>query len=223
MKVFVLLLSLAFASPVLATVTLQFSTTTSKLTNIQNAAGNATGGLRWGIVIDTAGNGFYNNGTNYGAIASFPSGGSGTFLTQNDNLTASDDYFFFGSTNNLTSASLTGTDSGTNAITTISSVPFGTNGISTGDRFGLIWFDSSTTNDGDKYGFLDVFALNSVLGAIPADSATIQFTSTNPNGTPFLGADPIRLAGNSFGAVPEPSRMMLLGFGLVGLFFRRRR
>ena len=197
--------------------TIQFSTTSAKLTNIQNAAGTAAGGLNWGIIIDSNGNGFSEGGSSYLGGFAMPSGG-GTYLSNSSGI-VTDDYFYRGSTNNTTTASATGTDAGTNLITTISSVPFGVNDITTGDRYALIWFDTgASTASGAKYGFLTDA---SALFAMPADGATVQFTSANSS--PFSGADPVRLASNTFAAVPEPSRMILLGFGLVGVFFRRRR
>lgn len=210
------LAALMMAVPSYATVTLQFSTASAKLTNIQNAAGNAAGGLRWGIVIDTAGNGFDSNGTNYDGFT-FPSSGTGTFLANGVTATATDDFFYWGGGTTL--ATISGTDSGTNAISSISSVPFGTNGISAGDPFALIWFDAATTNDGDKYGFL-VISGGADPFVIPSDGST---TSYSPN---FAGTDPVRLASNTLGVagpVPEPSRVLLLGFGALSLVFRRRR
>lgn len=199
-----------------ATVTLQFSTASAKLTNIQNAAGNATGGLRWGIVVDTsvAQNGFDSSGTSYDGF-SFPSAGSGLMLSKGDGSGLTDDYFYFASSGNTTLASAGGTDSGTNVISSLAGLPL-TGGVQAGQQFALIWFDTTTSNDGDKYGFLTNPAF-----VLPSDGNTVNFN------TAVLGADPVRLASNVFGegpaVVPEPSRLMLLGLGFFGLFFRRRR
>jgi PEP-CTERM motif len=209
--------SLLLSASSYATVTLQFSTSSAKLTNIQNAAGNATGGLRWGIVIntDTPATGFDANGLNYDGFT-FPTAGNGVFLANGVTGLPTDDFFFFGATLNTTLATVSGTDSGTNVIPSISGVPIGVNGIGAGDNFALIWFDTSTTNDGDKYGFLYDSSFTIPLN-LPADGATLDYS---PN---FVGADPVRLASNTLGAVPEPSRLMLLGIGGLGLLFRRRR
>lgn len=199
-----------------ATVTLQFSTASAKLTNIQNAAGNAAGGLRWGIVVDTSigQTGFDASGLNYDGFA-FPSAGSGLFLSKGDGSAVTDDFFYFASTGNTTLPTAGGTDSGSNVISQLAGLPL-TGGVVAGQQFGLIWFDTTTSNDGDKYGFLTNAAF-----ILPSDGNTVNFNAA------VLGADPVRLAANTLGGgagpVPEPSRMMLLGFGLVGLFFRRRR
>ncbi len=200
-----------------ATVTLQFSTGSAKLTNIQNAAGNATGGLRWGIVVDTSAavqNGFDAGGLNYDGFV-FPTAGSGLFLKKGDGSATTDDYFYFASSGNTTLASASGTDAGTNVISQLVGLPL-TGGVLAGQKFALMWFDTTTSNDGDKYGFMTDASF-----VLPADSQTVNFNAA------VLGVDPIRLASNTLGTVaapvPEPSRMMLLGFGLIGLFFRRRR
>jgi hypothetical protein len=198
-----------------ATVTLQFSTASAKLTNIQNDAGTASGNLRWGIVVDTTNNGFYHNGTNTYDGFTFPAAGAGVFLNQGDVGTGptTDDFFYFGASNNLTLSSVPGTDAGTNAIGTLSGVPLAS-GVSAGDTFALIWFDTSTTNDGDKYGFFTDPAF-----IIPADGSTVNFNQV------VGGTDPVRNASFTLGAVaiPEPSRALLAGFGLLGFLMRRRR
>ena len=191
-----------------ATVTLQFSTASSKLTNIQNAAGDASGGLRWGIVVSTSNGSFDANGTNYDGFT-FPSSGTAVILANGTSGAATDDVFYWGG--NVTSASVGGTDGGSNVITTLSNISLA-DGISTGDPFALVWFDTSTTNDGDKYGFLTDASF-----VIPADGATIDFSGA------FSGADPTRLASNTLGAVPEPSRAVLAIIGFFGLISHRRR
>lgn len=208
---------LAVASAANAAVSLSFATGSSKLTNIQNAAGTATGGLRYGIIVDTTGNGFYSSGTSYDGFA-FPASGAGLFLNQ-ENGTVTDDYFYnFGTT---TVASVVGTDGGSNAVTgtlTLNKdLSISEDGISAGDAFALIWFDSASTADEAKYGFLTVAGMN-----LPANGGTM----TTGLASLFTGVDPIRTASLSLGgpvAIPEPSRMILLGFGLIGVFFRRRR
>lgn len=217
MKTSLLLASLSLALGLVqvhATVTLQISTASNKLTNIQNALGTASGGLRWGIVVDTNSNGFHLNGTNYDGFT-FPSVDSGVFLAEGATSTATDDFFYWHGQSTV--ASVGGTDGGSNAMTGNFIMPLGS-GVSAGDPFGLIWFDTTTTNDGDKYGFLTISSGADPF-TIPSDGSTVSYS---PN---FAGADPVRLAGNTLGAivVPEPSRILLLCAGLVGLLIRRRR
>jgi hypothetical protein len=192
-----------------ATSTLQFNSASVKATGFDNAAGNAAGGLSYGIIIDTGRTGFADLGANYDGFV-MPSSGSGLFLARGVDASVTDDFFFWNGQTTL--ATITGTDGGTNALSTsFGNIPNGTNGVDAGDPFAIIWFDSNTS-DGSKYGFL-----TNALFVIPSDTATV------PVANAFPGIDNPRLAGNTLGAVPEPSRMMLLGFGLVGFFFRRRR
>jgi hypothetical protein len=183
--------------------------------NLANAAGVATNGMRWGILVDTSANGFASDGTAYDPyLAGVTTAG---FFSAGSAIT--DDYFIPGA---LTVDGSTlypfgdfgSTTPGNGSIVDDIVVNY-TNGISLNDRFALIWFSTNSSGEGDKYGF---FSDPSFV--LPADNgATVSF------GTPFQGIDPVRPANNTFGAtvIPEPSRMMLLGFGLVGLFFRRRR
>lgn len=88
-------------------------------------------------------------------------------------------------------------------------------GVTAGDAFALVWFDSNSTAVGAKYG---LFTHASFV--LPAnDGGTYSY------GTPFMGTDPIRSASNTFAAsvIPEPSRALLLFFGMAGLMMRRRR
>ncbi len=191
-----------------ATTTLQFSNAPNGATNFANASGVVTNGMLWGVVIDSSGNGF--SGTAYDT---FNTGTSG-FLSAGGSLT--DDYYFFtnNSTQSLGPPFYSGVEAGSGAITTANAVPTtgdGVSGVGSGDAFSLIWFATSTANIGDNYGmFTDAsFTLQS--------SGIVNYSGV------FAGSDPVRSATFTIGGVPEPSRMMLLGFGLAGLFFRRRR
>lgn len=194
-----------------ATVTLQFGQTgVARASGFANNAGVATNGMRWGIIIDTSGNGF-----GAGSYDVFDQGTNG-FV--NVNSLATDDYFVTTglSTN---SASATGSDSAVTAgaITQLSNIlgPTFPSGVNAGDAFRLIWFDG-TPAAGSYYGMMSDASF-----LIPADGSTVSFASI------FAGdSDPIKSANLQFpgaAVVPEPSRMMLLGLGFLGLFFRRRR
>lgn len=215
-----LLFSLAISAQ--ADVTLQFSQiSVGRATGFANSAGIATNGMAWGIVVSTTNSVF--SGGSYDIFDPTLTG----FLKINGVDT--DDYYV---TSGLTTSSLgaTGGDpGGAGGITTLNPVPFGgATGISQNDPFSIIWFETTPANN-SKYGLL-----SNVGFVIPADGTGTSFagiTGTGTIGTSSYGvfggstADPAKPANLTFSstAIPEPSRMMLLGFGLVGFFFRRRR
>jgi hypothetical protein len=219
-----LLAGMLFASSAEATVTLQFngSFNTGILSNLANAAGTVSNGMRWGVIISTADASFAGSGTNYDAYAAGVT--SSGFLSFGGGVT--DDYYIPGTLTADSSALLEGdfTTAGGNgsivddlagiALTgDLAGLGLGA-GITSGDRFALIWFSDNTSLDGSSYGLITDPSF-----VIPSNGALQDY------GAAFAGPDSIRPANNTFGAtvIPEPSRMMLLGFGLVGLFFRRRR
>jgi len=192
-----------------ATVTLQFASGTAKLTNLANASNVVTNGMIWGVVIDTAGDGFDSiTGPGYYDGFTVPAAGSSASMIVNG--LASDDLFFRDDNVSLTQ-NIGGTDGGDGGITTVDNVPF-----HSGRNFAIIWMPTNGAN-GSAYGFLT----NGGLTMPTIDGSPQSYASL------FSGADPSRPANLTFGSgagpVPEPSRMMLLGFGLVGLITRRRR
>lgn len=111
-------------------------------------------------------------------------------------------------------------------------------GWNAGDPLGLLWFPtltlaSTTIDAGTQYGFYrNGAAVDSTLAwTTPADGTDNYllgfFTQDGGELSPGPGAANPAAAGNaSFtvgGVVPEPSRMMLGLFGILGLAFRRRR
>lgn len=82
--------------------------------------------------------------------------------------------------------------------------------VGSGDAAGLLWFAEGTTTSGSHFGFQN---LSQVL---PPDSSNI---TSGWGGTPGLASNTI----GGTGPIPEPSRIMLLGLGSVGMFLRRRR
>lgn len=176
--------------------------------NLANSAGVATNGMRWGIIVDTTGNGFSST---YSAYAS----GTATAGFFNSNGTATDDYYIPGAltvNGSVFPASDNGTTPGDGSILDDLAVNY-LNGVSSNDKFALIWFNDNTSANNSQYGFFTDASF-----VLPADTgATAGFTG------PFAGTDPIRSASNTFQAVPEPSRLIVLGFGVVGLIVRRRR
>lgn len=210
-----------------ATVTLAFNGDSSSglIAGLANSAGVATNGMRWGIVVSTSNTSFEGmNATGYDPFGPGPT--TAGFL--NFGGSASDDYYIPGGLtldtstwdegnftfkggaggigNDITGIALTGDASG---------VGLGA-GITTGDKFALIWFSENTSGNGSNYGMLSIPQF-----LIPSNGA---FEDSYLSA--FEGNDPIRAASFTFGGasvVPEPSRLMLLGLGFFGLFFRRRR
>ncbi len=209
---------LSCAATASATTTLRFSVTgTNRATGFSDHNGTAgVDGMRYGIVIDTsATNGLNANGFQSGNYDVFDNTVSG-FLKVGGVTT--DDYYHAGST--TTSLGATGTDpGGSGGITSVVGAPNGTDGVfagvSTSDPFALIWFESAVNANGSYYGLMTDASFQ-----LPAGGSTVDFNA------PFTGstADPIKPASYQFGAaVPEPSRFLLAGLGLVGLVMRRRR
>jgi hypothetical protein len=87
-----------------------------------------------------------------------------------------------------------------------------------GKQFALVWFDTITNTtavDASNYGFF-----RDAGWIIPSAAGSYGFAAS---GSDFIQGTAPGAATLSIGAVPEPSRMILLGFGLLGVFFRRRR
>lgn len=206
-KLLSLTLAFAFLSSAQATTTLQFSVSPNGATNFANAAGTATNGMLWGVVIATSSN---FSGSTYDAFNPAVSG----FLTSGG-IATTDYYFATGtSTSQLTGPFFSGGEAGAGGITTANGVPTtgdGISGVAAGDKFGLLWLPTSTAANGDHYGFYTnaAFTLQS--------SGIVNYSSV------FAGTDPIRSA-NLIVGTPEPSRAILafLGLGLITLRRRRR-
>lgn len=197
-----------------ATVTLQFGQTgVARATGFGNAAGTPTNGMRWGIVIDSANDGF--GAGNYDVFDQNTSG----FLKLSG---ADDDDYYVTTGLSTVSATATGTDAAVSAgaITQLSNIlgPTFPSGVTSGDAFRIIWFDGAPAS-GSFYGMLGNTGTTAPF-VIPSDGNTQSFADF------FVGNDPNKQANLQFPGgtvIPEPSRMMLLGFGLVGFFYRRRR
>lgn len=208
-----------------AAVTYQFSVTgTNRATGFANNPGVATDGMRYGILFDTSGNGFGSFTSNGTAPAASPyavfTNTSSQFLDSFAGGVTDDYYWVPGNATPLTTTlSATGSDTGgAGGITTATLMPVGTDsglpaGLNSGDKFAIIWFDG-TPSSTSYYGLFTDASF-----AVPASGITPV-----PFNTPFLGSgDALKSANLSFAAVPEPSRMILIGLGLIGVFFRRRR
>jgi len=166
---------------------------------------SASNGMPYGIVVDTA-----NNGFTPGAYGSFDVDLNGQFLEVGGDAT--DDWFVFGGTQGSgqtppETASVFPLGDG--SIGNVSNVDF-TN-LSQGMEFAVMWFPSNTANLGDLYGFAtDTGGTKNMV--IPPNTQTSNAPSSLSTKEP------------SFSIVPEPSQwaMMLGGLVLCLAVWRRR-
>jgi hypothetical protein len=182
---------------------------------LSNAAGVATNGLVWGVLIDGAGNGLTKN-YDFTTIAA----GSNYILSSGS--IATDDILWTSSSltvNTIASTEgggvITGGIGGFDDVTGIKLE----NGVSTGDKFYVVWFSNGIGG-----------ILSDTTFVIPAESSSIDY------GAPFVGVDPNRLVGRSytgtsgvsdgtgitFSPVPEPSALILGALSGLALLRRRR-
>lgn len=214
---FTVLLVTAVSLSAHATVTLHFNDayTTGLPNNLANAAGSVSNGMRWGIVVSTTDGSFAGGGTSYDAytIGSATAG----FLSHNGAVT--DDYYIpgtFTADGSFLAAGDGGVTAGNGSIVDDLVVSL-TSGVSVNDLFTLIWFGSAGNGSaaGDKYGIFS------------SPSFVMTADGTDPiYGAAFEGNDPIRSASNTFQSsspIPEPSRVLFLALGGMGLLMRRRR
>lgn len=185
---------------------------------LSNIAGVPTNGLVWGIIVDGTGNGLVTTPGAY-TVPSFAAGSSTVLgLAAGGN---SDDVLYI-STSGLTQSTAGNTEGdavtpgGNGGIYDIAGVALA-NGVGTGDKFYVVWFDGNIGGTLTDNSFL-----------IPADGAAVALAE------PFVGVDPNRSAGLAYvgtsgvstGAgvsfVPEPSAALLGAVGALGLLRRRR-
>jgi hypothetical protein len=199
-------------------VTLGFSTTTVYVSGFQNGAGSINGPearMVWGVVVDGEGDGFDGAGPTipYDDGFTLAYSNTGTALNRWDG-TATDDRLYIAS---AVMASNTfandGTAVGDNRILTLAAIQFaGSAGV--GDRFAVIWFDTTTlggtAGEGLKYGLLE-----NINFTLPNDGFVVSYASS------FEGADPSKPLTAALD-VPEASTALLGLLGVVGLARRRR-
>jgi hypothetical protein len=208
------LLSSGMAS---ATVTLAMSNPgTGVLTNIANFTGTVTNGLHWGIVVDSAGDGFDFNSSSPNQAFTLATYSSGVAFPNSD-----DDVIFMDFS--IVTTVLPGGQGGPGSITTLAGVVLNFTigaGVNTGDPFALIWFDDNTGVAGvmdanDHFGVFTTAGGATAPFVLPADGATQPFAVN------FVGADPVRAA-NLRWIAPEPSSLLLSLLGVLPVLRRRR-
>ncbi len=199
-----------------ATVTLQFGNTVTFASNWGDTGGGGTTRLVWGVLIDSAGNGFLPISEGYSGTGLSLTAGSYQPLRDNTSSHVPTDDLLFISPALMTSLNNTndGGVIGQNRLTAITSVQLGTFGVDTGDHFAIVWFDATTLSGGPmvgmRFGLFDNAAFT-----VPPDAATWSYTSV------FTGPDALKPMNGRFDA-PEPSTLMLSALGALGLIRRRR-
>jgi MYXO-CTERM domain-containing protein len=185
---------------------------------LSNIAGVPTNGLTWGIIVDGVGNGLVTTPGAYN-VPSFAAGSSTVLgLAAGGN---SDDVLYI-STSGPTASTAGNTEGdgttkgGVGGIFDIVGIALA-NGVGTGDKFYVVWFDGNVAGTLTDNSFV-----------IPADSASVALAD------PFVGVDPNRSAGLAYvgtsgtstglgvSFVPEPSAALLGAVGALGLLRRRR-
>ena len=195
------------------TVTLGISNAaTGMLTNIADFGGSTANGLLWGVIVDSAGDGF---DTSYAPGNVLNTTLSGVLFGGSN-----DDVLFIDTA--VTTTNVPTAQGGPGAITQISSLVLNAAigaGVNAGDAFMVIWFDrpltaGATTQGGQHYGTFTTAGGAPAPFVMPPDGANQPFQAN------FVGADPVRTANQTF--VPEPSSMLLGLLGALGLIRRRR-
>lgn len=194
---------------------------TFTLTSTIGDIGGLTAGVSRAImVVDSAGDGFAgindvntDNSTHLD-LASFG-------LTAGS--TVGDDMVFWTTTAQDFGGGLVGFDFGTQAFDTSNAQWSGL--LATGKRIGVYWFPDGGNASGSAFGFYRTdSAEQGNLGYFtPADGASNTILTLTPNLGGDVSSTAINANNGTIGAVPEPSKMVLAGFGLLGILARRRR
>jgi hypothetical protein len=216
-------------------VTLQFSSTVDYLSNFANAAGTGVASdgsnrMVWGIIVDTAGDGFdgasltnpYSHGFALTAVGTVNGVRLSTTLDGVTN-TLTDDYLFISSNLMAVNSAATPPDgslTNMNRITNLSNINLNSVGNPTGvlatQAFAIVWFDalalSGTSSSGQRYGVFNPGGLT-----LPSDGNTQSYA------TAFDGVDDLKPMSYTLSSpIPEPSVALLGAFGVLGLLRRRR-
>jgi hypothetical protein len=213
-------ISMLWVTDSMATSTLQFANV-GRLTGFSaNGDTDGTDGMRWGVVIDTGNLGFTSFLSGATEFDPFTGGVLSSGFLSVGGVVSTNYYFHAGGNSPVTSTQTAiGLDpGGVGGVVSITTVPNGNDSLvdvfDSGDPFAIMWFDGAPIS-GNYYGLFTTAAFT-----LPA-TGTVSYSAPFNTAT----AEPIKQANIQFGAaaIPEPSRVMLLSFGLLGLCFRRRR
>lgn len=210
-----------------AAITVSFSNASASLTNFNNGAGVGNTNLVWGILVDTAGNGFagglganfYDEGFSLNATTTALS------LTANNGV-ATDDRLFIAPGQMALATTIDSGGGTVNRILSMAGMNM-TNGVNFGQSYAIIWFNSVArvnTTEGLSYGIFAPSATNvgiantTTANKLPGADGTFDYAPV------FAGADAAKSMGFSLGGavIPEPSTALLGALGALGLLRRRR-
>ena len=192
-----------------ASVTLNFSAPPLDWSGGLLGSGGETSGLLYGVLIDTAGNGFSSEYTPDFMVS------NGALLTTSGGPT--DDLLWL-------ATGVTGASPAPGGIISgVAAIPIGANaggsGLTTavGQAFGLVWFDPAFVRDANAVA-APVGLLNDPGFVLPPDGTT----GGGYNTLDIFTGNPVRSTEANNVMVPEPSAALLGLIGLLG-FIRRRR
>jgi|LakMenE01Jun11ns_1017448.scaffolds.fasta_scaffold9819197_1 MYXO-CTERM domain-containing protein len=211
-------------------VSLQFSNANNALTNFMNGAGtSANSALVWGVLVDTAGDGFDGGSTLSPYDEGFSLAATSTPLSLTvSNGSATDDRLYIAAGFLSANTTIDSAGGSVNRALTMGNMSYAA-GVAAGQSYAIIWFDTTTrptvTSEGLKYGIYTPPSTNFTSGGytgaanvLPPDPGTY---STLP--AVFAGADTVKTMGYSLGvAVPETSTSLLGALGALALLRRRR-
>lgn len=172
--------------------TLQISVPTTDLTILNDSSGAPKGGMAWGIVVDTSGNGFANFDSDLN-----------NFTLANGFINA-DDFFYLSANATLSSVDYLG-------VATQIIANYDEAGITGGKSYKILWFDT-TKGAGDTILAGDSYGVTSVTAVLPASNGD-DVTPTD-----FYGNN----GSASLTVIPEPSAGLLAMIGALALLRRRR-
>jgi len=137
-------------------ITVQFSDNNNALTNFLNGAGTGTTAMVWGLVVDTAGDGFAGSNalTPYDEGFSLAATSNPLNMTVSNGLATDDRLFIAAGFLSVNATVVDDAAVGINRALSMTSMNL-TSGVAFGQSFAVIWFDSTTrvaTPEGLKYG-----------------------------------------------------------------------